>query len=41
MRMRPKRALTAIIRDSRRHPSPNSGIPEAAVAGSLGIRLEV
>ena len=23
----------------RRHPSPNSGIPEAAVAGSLGIRL--
>jgi adenosylcobinamide-phosphate synthase len=39
LRMRPKRALTAIIRDSRRHPSPNSGIPEAAVAGSLGVRL--
>lgn len=39
LRMSPQRALTAIIRDSRRHPSPNSGIPEAAVAGSLGVRL--
>lgn len=26
-------------RDARRHPSPNSGYPEAAVAGALGIRL--
>ena len=26
-------------RDAARHPSPNSGIPEAAVAGALGIRL--
>lgn len=26
-------------RDAGRHPSPNSGIPEAAVAGALGIQL--
>ena len=26
-------------RDGHRHPSPNSGIPEAAVAGALGVRL--
>lgn len=32
-------AYRTIRRDSGRHPSPNSGIPEAAVAGALGIRL--
>lgn len=32
-------ALMAVIRDARMHPSPNSGIPEAAVAGALGVRL--
>jgi adenosylcobinamide-phosphate synthase len=32
-------AILSIIRDSSSHPSPNSGIPEAAVAGSLGVRL--
>lgn len=26
-------------RDGRKNPSPNSGIPEAAIAGALGIRL--
>lgn len=26
-------------RDGRNHPSPNSGLPEAAIAGALGIRL--
>ncbi|MCS1351851.1 adenosylcobinamide-phosphate synthase CbiB [Mechercharimyces sp. CAU 1602] len=26
-------------RDARKHPSPNSGIPEAGMAGGLGIRL--
>lgn len=26
-------------RDARQHPSPNSGFPEAAVAGALGIQL--
>ena len=36
---RAKGALEAMVRDSRRHPSPNSGIPEAAVAGALGVRL--
>jgi len=29
----------AIRRDARNHLSPNSGVPEAAVAGMLGIRL--
>lgn len=35
----PKRALSAVLQDARGHPSPNSGIPEAAVAGALGVRL--
>lgn len=29
----------AIWRDAPHHPSPNSGIPEAAVAGALGVQL--
>ncbi|MDN5345320.1 MAG: adenosylcobinamide-phosphate synthase [Clostridia bacterium] len=33
------RALTIMFRDGRRHPSPNSGFPEAAVAGALGVQL--
>lgn len=28
-----------VLRDARLHPSPNSGYPESAVAGALGIRL--
>lgn len=28
-----------MLRDRRRHPSPNAGIPESAMAGALGIRL--
>jgi adenosylcobinamide-phosphate synthase len=28
-----------IMRDSKKNPSPNSGIPQAAVAGALGIQL--
>ena len=32
-------ALQAVLRDASGHPSPNSGIPEAAVAGALGVRL--
>ncbi|MEM5767642.1 MAG: adenosylcobinamide-phosphate synthase CbiB [Bacillota bacterium] len=32
-------ALLAMWRDAPGHPSPNSGIPEAGVAGALGIRL--
>lgn len=32
-------ALAVTRRDGRRHPSPNSGMSEAAFAGALGIRL--
>lgn len=31
--------FSTIRRDARKHPSPNSGFPEAAVAGALGIQL--
>lgn len=33
------RALKATIRDAHLQPSPNSGYPEAAAAGALGIQL--
>lgn len=33
------RSLRAVKAFARLHPSPNSGIPEAAVAGALGIEL--
>lgn len=39
---RPQRARSAwriMRRDGRNHASPNSGIPEAALAGALGIQL--
>ncbi len=32
-------AIRAVLRDAGKHPSPNSGIPESAVAGALGVRL--
>ncbi|MBI4825582.1 MAG: cobalamin biosynthesis protein CobD [Nitrospirae bacterium] len=32
-------SLRTMLRDGRKHLSPNSGIPEAAMAGALGIRL--
>jgi adenosylcobinamide-phosphate synthase len=35
----PGRALWTWVRDGRRHPSPNSGQCEAAMAGALGVRL--
>ncbi|NJC70819.1 cobalamin biosynthesis protein [Planosporangium thailandense] len=35
----PLRALWTWARDGRRHPSPNSGQCEAAMAGALGVRL--
>ncbi len=35
----PLRAWQAMIRDARKHPSPNAGLPEAAVAGALGVQL--
>ncbi|MEW6696659.1 MAG: adenosylcobinamide-phosphate synthase CbiB [Bacillota bacterium] len=31
--------VRAILKDAPNHPSPNSGIPEAAVAGALGVQL--
>ena len=34
-----KKSLGTLIRDSRKHSSPNSGFPEAAVAGALGVQL--
>jgi len=33
------RAFIAVVRDARRHRSPNAGWPEAAMAGGLGVRL--
>ena len=36
---RPLHAWRVCLRDRRRHASPNSGIPEAAMAGALGIQL--
>ncbi|MBI2241677.1 MAG: cobalamin biosynthesis protein [Magnetospirillum gryphiswaldense] len=35
----PWRALVTMVRDARHHPSPNSGWPEAAMAGALGLAL--
>ncbi|MBI5633463.1 MAG: cobalamin biosynthesis protein CobD [Nitrospirae bacterium] len=32
-------AMDVMLRDSRNHTSPNSGVPEAAMAGALGVRL--
>ncbi|OPX94554.1 MAG: cobalamin biosynthesis protein [Syntrophorhabdus sp. PtaB.Bin006] len=32
-------SLSTMVRDGRKHPSPNSGYPEAAMAGALGVRL--
>ncbi len=33
------RALRIALRDGHKHPSPNAGVPEAAVAGALGVQL--
>lgn len=34
-----RRALACAFRDARKHPSPNAGWPESAMAGALGVRL--
>lgn len=39
MKLDAKGAARMVNRDARLHPSPNSGFPESAVAGALGIRL--
>lgn len=36
---RPVQAWRICLRDRRHHASPNSGIPEAAMAGALGVQL--
>ncbi|WP_119168465.1 adenosylcobinamide-phosphate synthase CbiB [Algihabitans albus] len=36
---RPRSALLCMLRDARRHRSPNAGWPEAAMAGALEVRL--
>jgi adenosylcobinamide-phosphate synthase len=38
-RCRPGRALVIMIRDGRKHHSPNAGWPESAMAGALGVAL--
>lgn len=38
-RQKAKDTFKVMIRDGKKHPSPNAGIPEAAMAGSLGIQL--
>ncbi len=38
-RRRASHSFRIMRRDGRRHTSPNSGIPEAAMAGALGVRL--
>jgi adenosylcobinamide-phosphate synthase len=35
----PWAAARAVMRDARKHRSPNAGWPEAATAGALGLRL--
>ena len=32
-------ALRVALRDGRKHPSPNAGLPESAFAGALGVQL--
>lgn len=34
-----RNSFITVLRDRTNHPSPNSGIPEAAVAGALGVQL--
>ncbi len=39
VRLSGKGAFRIMVRDGRNHSSPNSGIPEAAAAGALGVML--
>lgn len=34
-----KRAWKIMLRDGKNHSSPNSGIPEAAISGAIGVRI--
>lgn len=37
--LQPLNAFRILFRDGRKHPSPNSGLAEAAVAGALGVQF--
>ncbi|MEI8140275.1 MAG: adenosylcobinamide-phosphate synthase CbiB [bacterium] len=39
LNMRPLQSWCILRRDGRKHASPNSGLPEAAMAGALGVQL--
>jgi adenosylcobinamide-phosphate synthase len=39
LRLNVRGSVRITLRDARRQPSPNSGYPEAAYAGALGVRL--
>lgn len=39
LRLRPLASLRVLLRDGRKHASPNAGLTEAAMAGALGVRL--
>lgn len=39
LRLSPLNSLKILFRDRKKHPSPNSGLAEAAVAGALGVQL--
>lgn len=39
LRLEVRNAVLSVIRDAGKHPSPNSGFPEATVAGAMGVQL--
>jgi adenosylcobinamide-phosphate synthase len=39
LRLRPGASLRTLLRDGRKHASPNAGLTEAAMAGALGVEL--
>lgn len=39
LRLRPGLAVRTLLRDGRKHSSPNAGLTEAAMAGALGVEL--
>lgn len=39
LQLNPMRAWRTMRADAKKHPSPNSGIPESMVAGALGVQL--
>ncbi len=39
LQMSPLNSLRILLRDGKKHPSPNSGLTEAAVAGALAVQL--